>query len=146
MQIPQELPQFKNTPTLLIVTGSQYAKFFYALNGAIEEITELKTPTPTYNEREGFFLRSGRGMTMGSWSVYESKSKSTEDTFIEQLNTLLNSIRKEIDIDEVLLSAPEHDIQNIRAHLTSPLQKKITHQLHGNYTKLHPTELLKKMK
>lgn len=145
MQIPQTLTQFSDTPTLLIVSGSQHAKFYYALNGAIEEITEFKVATPIYQDREGFFLRSGKGAIYGSGAVYESKQKSTDDMFIERLNELLDAIRKEIEIKEVILSAPDYEVNLIQNKLRSDLKDKVTSVLRGNYTKLHPTELLKKL-
>lgn len=145
MQIPQKFNQFEGNPTLIIVTGSQFARFYYAVDGAIEEITKFKIPTPTYHDREGFFLRSGKGTTYGRGAVYESKQKSTDDQFTERLNELLNAIRKEIDIENVILCSPDYEAPIIKTKLPPSLKKKEVSEIHGNYTKLHPTKLLEKL-
>ena len=57
MKITKELPQFKNQPSLLVVSGWQSGKLLYAYNGEVKLIKEIEVSDHDYSDNEGFFKR-----------------------------------------------------------------------------------------
>ncbi|MDX1535708.1 MAG: hypothetical protein R3346_03045 [Candidatus Spechtbacterales bacterium] len=147
MQIEQTLPQFENKLTLVIVTGHQAAEFYVALNGKIEKESEIKVPNPEYSDREGYFKRSGHGLSFGSGSVVEPKNKKVEKKFLKDLEEEVLSIKKSNEqIKGVYLFGPDYMLKRIRKTLPKQIANNLIETFEGNYTQEHPFEFLKIIK
>ena len=85
MQITNQLYQFSDRKSLLLATGKQQARIYYCFDGTVEEIDFFKEPKPRYSDREGQFMRSGRGMVMGTGSVYEAQDDVATRYFLHHL-------------------------------------------------------------
>lgn len=145
MRISSHLPQFEDKRTLLVVAGKRAARLYFAHKGFINEVYEMRTPTPVYSDREGFFMRRGRGEQYGSGSVYESKDSSTQDKFETQLREVASRIMRAIQIDSVILFAPAEAIYSIRKELPHEIKRKIESSVRGNYVHDHPHSFLQKL-
>lgn len=146
MQISNTLPQFEDVRTLLVVTGGQKTRFYYAYEGSIAEITSIQVKTPVYSDREGFFLKSGQGQTYGAGSVYEDKKESVRTEFYNELRKLIKAMTEEVEVEEIILYAPQHLAPAIRDTLPTHHKELLRHQLHGNYIDKKPLELLEILK
>jgi hypothetical protein len=145
MKISQKLPQFINQKTLLIISANQEAKLYFAQNGSIELLKELKIDNPTYSDREGFMMRRGHGTTYGSGSVYEDNSKAIEKEYLEALNSEINEIDKKKEIDKIYIFVPDNFKNKLEESLHSYLQQKVHSIISGNFISQHPFDILKKL-
>lgn len=145
MQISEKLPQFEDTPTLLIVAGGQTARFFFAEDGMIDELDMFTIENPKYADREGHFQRSAHGEVYGSGSVYEKDDNAIKNEFYRALQNTLETMSKKHPFDEVILCAPPHSIKETEEHIQPQFRDRITQRITGNFTQEHPTELLKRL-
>ena len=146
MKISRTFPQFTEETTLLIVAARQTATVYKAHKGTLRKITHIFVSNPTYSDREGFFVRSGKGRWMGSGSVYESKSESTHKEFLKEFTRTMKKLSKTISIDAVYLFASPHLVASIRESIPSRIQRHIAHIFRGNFVQHTPSELLEKIK
>lgn len=145
MQISQELPQFENTPTLLLAAGDQAARFYHASDGEIERLDTFTIENPKYSDREGHFERRSGGETLGSGSVLEENKQSVKNDFYHELQERLATISNEHPFESIILLAPPHSIKDTEAHIQPKFREKIEDRVKGNYVKDHPHELLKRL-
>lgn len=146
MQISNKLPQFMNDVALLIVTGDKESNFFIASNGVIKKADAFISRRPVYSDNEGFTVSQGGNGVYQSGSVREIKKqflwKEFLHHFIEEMKHLVN----EYNITKIYLFSPDYFIKNVVEALPNDLKVKIKHTEAGNYNKLHPVELIKKIK
>ena len=145
MKISQDLSQFKNQKTLLIVSGTRESKFFLAHDGDIDEIDHFKLEEKSYSDKEGFMQKGMFGRTIGAGFVLEKNKKKLEDDFIKILQKHLNEISGKNDIASVYLFTPSHIKNHIKKAIPSPLDKKVESTITGNYHNLHPFKLIEKI-
>ncbi len=141
MQIKQELPQFKNHPTLIITTGKQHAILYLALNGKIKKIKEIMIETPQYSDREGRFERRSKNINLGSGSVYEDDSRDKIiNEFLKKIEEKIKNIK---DIKDLYCFCPDY----MKNYLKNIIEKHYKNPkiFSGNYTEKHPFELLEKI-
>lgn len=142
MQIKQELPQFKDTKSLIISSGSLHALVFLACNSEIELIKEIEIEKIIYSDREGRFEKSGHGLNLGSGSVYE------DDTKEERINNLLKEVdaflTSQKEINKVFLFTP--DYMSLKLEELIKKSFKLEKTFTGNFTDKHPFFYLEKIK
>lgn len=80
---------------------------------------------------------------MGSGSVYENKIDYVEHKFLSMLEKQVRDLSREEDFGRVFLFAPEFIARRIQESLPSEVRKKIGFIAHGNFTRSHPTVLLR---
>lgn len=145
MKISQKLPQFSQK-TLLIVAGRQSGDLYFAHNGEIDKIDSVRVETPTYSDKEGFFMRVGRGMTLGRWSVLEEPKEETLNKFLKELKEKIQNFMKEKEVEEIYLFSSDFVRKGLPRVLSSEINQKIVGVFNGNFLKQHPFELIKKIK
>lgn len=145
MKISNNFPVLKKVNALFLVLGKYFAIIYRLRNGEIVEKETITVDKPIYTDKEGRFESRGpRGRLQGSGSVYQQKDAYIQKDFLSALSKELKKINK--PYDNIYLFAPEHVIKNVEAGLPKLITKKVSHKFIGNFTKKHPTELLKKVK
>ncbi|MCR4279919.1 MAG: host attachment protein [Candidatus Komeilibacteria bacterium] len=145
MQISNKYPQFDKSSALLIVTGRQEAKIYLATKGTIEEIDNLKVSNPRYSDREGFFMNSGGGKTLGSGSVYEDHHEDVIKEFLKDLENDLVEMDNKHQPEQYYLFTPDYMAKQVRDSLPNGAENKVKLVVQGNYVKEHPFTLLDKI-
>lgn len=144
MKISNKFPKLAKENALFLVSGKQSAVIYRLKNGEIHERDTITINKPEYTDREGHFQHSdSMGKFHGSGSVYEPKDAYVHQKFVSELIDEVNRIKK--PYDSVYLFAPAHVMNNIEENLPNPVAKKVARKFSGNFTKLHPTELLEKI-
>lgn len=115
MDIPQELPQFRNEMALIVIASPHGVHFLQAWGEKLEKIGEFKVENPTYTDDEGQF---GGGSAQGS--VKEIDKKEIHDKFMNQLESSSEDLRG-MTWNEWYLFAPAI----IREDVKSLISKKI---------------------
>lgn len=121
MKIPQALPQFKDTETIIVVIASERGVLYKAVNGTIDEMADMTETAPQYSDREGFFMRSGGGMQYGSGEPYDDTASADHKKLIDQVVDELQEIVNKNEIKKLYLFEPEHH----KGQLTEALKVKI---------------------
>ncbi len=143
MQISKELPQFSKR-SIIVAAGSRSAEIFRAHSGEIELVDGLKMEIPTsYSNKDGFFVRSGRGMTYGFGSVLEDKKKELLVKFTRDLGDKVEGAFQEWSAESLYLFVPGHMKEIIRERLSSEAKNSIALVIEGNFIGRHPFDLLK---
>lgn len=145
MTISEGLPRFDNERALLITTGKQVGKLYYATKGRVHEIDHLELETPKYSDREGFFARSGSGRAYGAGAPYEPKDTETKRKFLRQFGVRIKEAVAKRKTDAIYLFTPNYAIKELKEELSGELRDKIRFSFMGNYVKFGPEDLLSKI-
>jgi hypothetical protein len=146
MRIPFDLPQFKDKRALIIITGKQAADFYIAGDGEMTKISWFVLKTPRYSDREGFFVRSGRGKTYSSGAVYETLDDKIKGEFLKKFAHEVKKILARRSITDIYLFAPSYMKNVIQGAFPKRDLIFIRVSFLGNFSKKHPLFLLKKIK
>jgi hypothetical protein len=145
MKISQNLPQFKNKKTLFIVSGEQEAIFYILENGEISTREQFRILKPQERkQKEGAFLRRGRGMVFGSGAVFEPQKRKKRGEFLKQLEESIRDIFIKEKISEFYVFCPAQTKGYVREILPSDTANKLKRIIKGNYITSHPFELIEK--
>ena len=126
-----------------MVAGSRSAEILKAHKGEIELIDSLKMELPRYSDREGFFVRSGKGQTFGLGSVFKEVKRDFLAKFTKELATKVEKAFREDSSESVYLFSPEYMKEMILGKISSKIKKRITLEIDGNFVDDHPFDLLK---
>ena len=146
MQIPQDLPQFKEQKTLIIVSGTHEARYMLAHQGNIEDIDQFKKEKITYSDREGHFLKRAFGRVFGSGSVYEQPKERELIEFAEEFEKHTKKVISSTDPDSVILASPDYAENIILGKMSNDSKDKILLTLKGNYYKMSIPDILERIK
>ncbi len=145
MQISQTLPQFEKK-SLFIVAGRRVANFYCVLNGEINKIDSIEIEEPQYSDKEGFFVRMGRGQIFGRGSVLEDKKVEINKKFFNKVKEKTETIVTRDSIKEIYLFAPDFVEKSFPGSLSGDVKSKIVFTFRGNFLKKHLFDLIKKIK
>ena len=140
------LSQFKNKKALLVVTGLHEADFYIAKDGNLQKTGDFKLLNPHYSDKEGFFERSGHGRVLETGSVLETNKIEIRHRFLKGMDKILDSIVKRQKITDIYLFSPNFVVNELTQLLPKEDRKKIRYIFIGNYTHMHPFQLLAKIK
>lgn len=145
MKISDNFPVLQKANALFLVSGKQSAIIYRLRKGEINERETIEIKNPTYSDKEGRFESRGpKGRLQGSGSVYNPKSQYIKQKFLDSLLKEIKQIKR--PYDSIYLFAPMHVINDIESALPNLVSKKIKRKFTGNFTKQHPTDLLKKVR
>ena len=142
MQISKELPQFSKR-SLIVVAGSHSAEILRVHKGEIELIDSLKMEMPKYSDKEGFFVRSGKGKIFGSGSAPKEGKRDFLAKFTKELAIRVEKAFQEDSSESVYLFSPEHMKEMILGKISLNVKERITLEIDGNFVDNHPFDLLK---
>lgn len=144
MQIPQNLPQFEENKTLIIVASTQSANLYVANNGDIELATEVRTEKIDHDDQEGHFERRSHGKQLGSASAETDESQKIKKRFHGNLKEALESLNIEEMTQTILLSSPQ-DKADTKKQLPHRLAVTLALEINGNFVGEHPKKILEKI-
>ncbi len=150
MHIPKQLPQFKELNVLFIVASRQNARFFVVGDGMVEERDSFSVEKSRYSDKEGRLgvrgARSGKGARnmFRSGIPVENIKERVKDDFLREFEKQFNIIWKD-DFDALYLFVSPSVVNEIPSRLTKQQREKIRQTVEGNYLKIHPLDLLKKL-
>lgn len=143
MRISENLPQFEDKKTLIIVSSTQAADLYEAYNGEIEKMDEVRTERIDPDKPEGHFERKRAGQTLGGGGVVDDRDKRLKDRFHQDLQEALGEIGTDFDT-VILLSSPQ-DKASTKEQFSAQLAKLLTIEIDGNFVGQHPNEILKRI-
>ncbi len=144
MQISEKLPQF-NRKSLLIVAGRRKADIYCAFNGEIDKIESVQVEEPKYSDKEGFFVRMGKGQIFGRGSVLDDKKIETNKKFFNEIKEKTEKVTVRDDINDIYLFASDHVEKKLPQSLSGDVSSKIVFTFRGNFLKKHLFDLIKKI-
>jgi hypothetical protein len=133
MRIPKHLIQFREEPTLLLVTGKQDAVIYKAFRGTLEKLTSFKIPRPHYSDNEGT-----------ASTPHELRDRDIIRDFLHELNARLKSIGT-VGYKALYLFTPSNVKNKIQNGLPQPLQAILKGVIEGNYYNFSPSQILAKI-
>lgn len=146
MKIKSGLPQFAAGQALLIVLGKQTGIFYKAGKGTLTEVGEYEVPTPKFSDKEGFYESRGHGLVIRSGAMQEPQ----KEYVIKEAEKLLKKTLKQLVIreqpTEVYLYAPAPVMKGLKEEVKKIVKEAYKNSYLGNYTQLHPFELLTMLK
>ncbi len=144
MQISQTLPQFEKK-SLLVVAGRRVANFYCAYNGEINKIDSIEIEEPQYSDKEGFFVRMGKGQIFGRGSVLEDKKMEINKKFFNEVKEKTENIVTRDSVENIYLFAPDFVEKSFPGSLSGNVSSKIVFTFRGNFLKKHLFDLIKKI-
>lgn len=142
MQIPMQLPQFKDQNALLVVMGSQRGILYLASDGRVEIIGTVEQPTARYTDREGFFMHSGNGLVYGSGSVYEDKNIERVRRFFKKAANEIYRVMRAYDVTHVYVFEPTYAKGAVTLALRPLVADRVELVRYGNYLHAPATVLM----
>jgi len=146
MKIKKGLSRFDKGAALILVTGNLYGRMIYAHEGELEEVSDFNEPKPVYSDREGYFLKSGRGIRYGSGSVYENKKKESVKRFFKKMAGELKEFLKDHnEVGKLYLFNPRATLDEAKRALPASARRLLVCSFGMNFTKKHPFEIVAKI-
>jgi len=145
MKISKNLPQFEKEQALVVVLGKQEGKFYLANKGIIEEVSCFKFSKPKYSDREGRFIKRGKGGIYKSGAVYEAKKERILTELANRTRDNLKEIMDKNKVDGIYVFCLAHLKNQLNDSFPASARQKIKLSLSGDYFHYHPHYLLKKI-
>lgn len=144
MRIKEELPQFQDQRTLIVVSGRREAILYLVNNGEIWKKEKIEVEDPEYSDKEGFFKSSSRtGGTMKAGSVYKEKiTYNLTREYLDKLEEKIKNFLYKEKIKNVFLFCPDYMKKEILKKTPKEFKDIIHFTKMGNYINSHPFELL----
>lgn len=143
MQLKKELPQFTDSPSLIITTGWQVAKFFLALNGGIELEKTIEIENPKYSDKDGRTQRSvGTSGTVRTGTPEEDNKDYVRKEFLKLFKSYLVNRIKSNDLKSIYIFTPSQGLNELKEGMSNDLKDLIKGFYIGNYAHKSPDELV----
>ena len=147
MKIPKDLSQFKDTPTLFLVSGEFEAKFYVAGNGEISETGSfVLNPREEAKEKQAFVGKKGGMQSFSAVSHHGRYIEDLKERFLRKLRDSVDEISNREKIKSIYIFAPGHAESRINEKLSKEARDKVTHTHEGQYLRESPLHLLEMMK
>ncbi len=142
MKIPDNLSRWSNA-TLVIAAGILDARIYVVQNGAVAEHHEVRKEKPAYSDREGLFVRKGKGKVLGAGAVREDRQEEkTHKEFLDDLGHRLAELIGKHSVEKVLLFAPQQGFEEMADAVPAVLRPRIAYMAPGNFSKRRVLDLL----
>lgn len=145
MKIAGEMNPFAHERALIIAMGVTKASVHFAHQGKIDYVGSVAVPSPTFSDREGFFLSTGRGLVLRSGSVYEDQKEWRQKRFMRELMTRLDKLTIDHEATSLYMFCPAHMRRAVVSELEKRFPKHLRFVLEGYHVDDHPFVLLDKI-
>lgn len=142
MKISKSLPQFERSATLIITTGTERGKIYFAFKSEITKLTELKISAKKFSDREGFSAKRGKGNMFVSGSSNEIDKHAAVKEFSKELAGKIKAILAERPVKHIILLCPEYAENIIQEPFPAGIKKKIIAVIPGAFHELPALKLL----
>ncbi|MFP4539744.1 MAG: hypothetical protein ACLFNN_02290 [Candidatus Paceibacterota bacterium] len=150
MKIPSKYYQFKDEPSIILVTANQEAYVYKVADGEVGKIGAIEAEKPEERDRPGVFVTRRKGMVHHGESLEEKQQKVKD----KAIKNFLNKLKKELDdvlvtegeeIPPIYLFTPDLMEGEIRKKVPKEVKEKIKTVFWGIYIREHPLDLVKKI-
>jgi len=119
--------------SVVVVSAKEHGKVFTIKNSELTIVEYIAEHPPGYSDDEGFFVRSGDGMQMGSGYAKEVDDERNIERYIKAISAELSAVIKEQKPEQVLVFEPEHLKGMIAEHLINPTHINVAVVRYGNF-------------
>ncbi len=141
MQIPQKFSSLQKENAFIIVVGKEEAIFYEISNQEISKKLEIRLPKER-EEREGFFVKGGRGRIFEMGGVFEPKKRKKMKKLIGQIEENLKEFLEKDLKEKIYLFVPAYFSKKLVSAIEKSVNRKIQLIEKGNFLSSHPLELL----
>lgn len=142
MKIPQKYPQFAQKNYLIVVSGAEEFVFFKISEGEILEERKVQIPKER-KERQGFFVKSGRGKIFEMGAVFEPKKLKQQKQLLKELKkNIEDCLEKNREIEKIYLFVPAYLSRKVLSLLKKMTKIGVELVEKGNFLNVHPLELV----
>lgn len=142
-KIPKNLPQFEKLAALFISAGEYEAKFYVALDGKINNETEIKLPPrEEAKDKQGFI---GKRATRPNLASVSNRGRYNEDLkrkYADKIHKVIHDMIAKYKLKEIYITAPKYVSNRIIRNLDKEEKKKVRMKFYHQYTKLNPLKML----
>lgn len=131
LQIPKNLPQFSDSPSLFISAGVYEARFYLAHRGMLEELESFKMP-PRKETAKG----------LGAVSRHKVYIEDSKKKFQARMGYAIHGLMDEYQFRSIYLFSPEAVAKRIVTGLEPSEEEKIKIKFFGKYAGLHPLKMI----
>ncbi len=144
MQIPKNLPQFENRPALFVASGEYEAKFYLALNGALDLKAEIKMPPrEEAREKQAFVgIKSGR-YGLAAVSHHGAYVEDLKKKFARKIHTAIHNLLAEYKPQEIYFFAPRYVADRAIEKLDQAERKKVKMIINKELARISPLVMIK---
>lgn len=146
MKIPSKYKDVFESPALLIVSGALKGSVYLVKNGSLKKVFEPEELVPSYSDKEGAFMVSGRGKTYTRGSVKEENKQEHRDRYVSKLVEGIKNIVKEVEVERLYLVAPIYVVKNMKDSVPENLKNILKGTIRANLVEHHLTEVLERFK
>jgi protein required for attachment to host cells len=154
MQIPQEHRKFQK-PTLLVVSDNMHAKLYKGEERQLEKIGEVDQdyypyadanrnmrPHTSSNQAQ---QRADAGQGVNSYTSEKSENikQSARKHLYKNLNKELMHRLQDGEFEQLIITAPENDVKELKSNLHNKLTKRIKVVVPKTLTKMSEMEIIK---
>jgi protein required for attachment to host cells len=145
MQIPQEHRKFQK-PTLLVVSDNMHAKLYKGEERQLEKIGEVDQDYYPYADASRNLTTKSSGG--GATDVYateqsENIKQSARKHLYKNLNKELMHRLQDGEFEQLIITAPENDVKELKSNLHNKLTKRIKVVVPKTLTKMSEMEIIK---
>ena len=144
MEIKNELPQFEDEKSLIIVAWWHKGKFYIANNKNIDLCDMYEMKKPEYTDINEWNYVKTSGSYFRSWSVNESNKQNDQKIFLNALSEKTDSIFEKEKFKHLYLFAPKYMLNWIETALIK-FQQNIKMKIYWNLVNQHPFKILEKI-
>lgn len=121
---------------LVVVSAKEHGKIFQITDGELHIKEYVEEHPPEFSDDEGFFVRSGNGMQMGSGYAKEVDDEHNIKMYIRAISEELSAVVKHEQPKKVLVFEPEHLKGMIAEYLVNPNHIPVEVVQYGNFVQV----------
>jgi hypothetical protein len=145
VDISVKLPRFEGEKALIVVTGSEAARFYVGQEGRVKELTFFRVHPPNYPDREGYRGEGGKNRGLGFGDMSDGKDTWTTQEFLTHFRDTLKVILDHEKPSGIYLFAPSETLDALKQKMSFMTRRKIKMEIRGNYINQHPFRVLQKI-
>lgn len=142
MKISETLPQFDDGPALMILTGSEFSRFYVLYQGEIRLVDSIVLEKGDDGDQQGRYEGRGDGGIIIGRSPDPNKQDDLRK-FLSQFKDKINEILLEESVTAIYLFAPSYISKDIIAQIPHEKADMVRATFLGNYADKHLFDLVK---
>jgi len=144
MTIPKQLPQYMNTPTLLLVLGEQHGTAYLCKDGTLQELFSHMQPVSSKYDLVELDTSPFAKVDVDTQTA-QRNCAAERRAFIDTVRTQVESVDQAYDLHRVVLCAPRHIADAVEWRISSSVRRKIGRRLFAQLTNEDPCTVMARM-
>lgn len=143
MRIQQDLPQFEDKKSLIIVASEFQVKYYIAHNGQIELFDQFAVNNPRSQLQEDYLKTTRLGI---SGSIYDSAKQEVQEKLLRRFHDEVVEIWKQHRIIDTYLFSIDFMMERLKEALPGDIRKTLRFEYPGDMQYHTPLKLLQIIK